>query len=294
MALRVVEELSQGFGAVVIRGVASPEDLRRIKAGFEEALAEAAPAGSQAVRTPGAAANGMTKVSGLCQSSAAFDARLVARPVFETLYGASDLVTSLDTVFWIAPHHNRKRTELHLHYDYSDHPDSVCQQLVQALAKSGYPLVEVLQGILTVVASGETGTVLAAEGVNHPSARDATVKRAFQQTPEAGRRLTGIVPTEPGDLLLFNSRLAHKAVTGEGHVERLAFPVCWVPASVVPPAARVAKRKVFDMGSCTTHWPHAAVRAGGKDSRYNHKRSRNYWKPIEQTRMDPESAKAML
>ncbi|KAM0809971.1 putative Phytanoyl-CoA dioxygenase [Seiridium cardinale] len=75
----------------------------------------------------------------------------------------------------------------------------------------------------------------------------------------------GIAPqkvcAEPGDLILWDSRLMHYGSdpTEKGKQIRTAIYVACMPASLASPEQLALKKKVFESYGSTTHWPHEHI-----------------------------------
>jgi len=79
-----------------------------------------------------------------------------------------------------------------------------------------------------------------------------------------------LVKADPGDLILWDSRLIHGGYVGNGpeslgnHIDlaRLSFTVCQTPYTSMQPGKehQIINRRIqaFNDQACTSHWPHVA------------------------------------
>ena len=83
------------------------------------------------------------------------------------------------------------------------------------------------------------------------------------------------VPLEPGDLLLWDSRLVHAGSVGDcaqsGELARASLCVCMGPRSRASTEVLERRRQALTEGWCFSHWPwEATVKSVGDVTGYYH------------------------
>ncbi|TVY42181.1 hypothetical protein LOCC1_G003793 [Lachnellula occidentalis] len=93
------------------------------------------------------------------------------------------------------------------------------------------------------------------------------------------------VCVEPGDLILWDSRLIHYNTPPQGDTVRAIIYVCMTPASFASAEDLKKKKEIFEIWGRTTHWPHKNIwldlkvpQRNGKDDPLN--RTEPVTKPV--------------
>ncbi|KAK1706730.1 hypothetical protein BDP67DRAFT_528882 [Colletotrichum lupini] len=179
--------------------------------------------------------------------------------VFANVWNTRDLIVSFDALNITLPrrqgHIPRKKWP---HVDQSPYRQGLeCVQGIVNLSKAG-----IEDGGLTVY----PGTHKITEWFfrEHTDKSEWTRKDFFNYTTEQiawfekeGYREQKVV-AEPGDLIIWDSRLIHFGAepTSKSNTIRTITYVSYAPASFATKAALEAKKKAFDEWLATTHWPH--------------------------------------
>jgi len=224
---------------------------------------------------PGDLETGIVTTCGAPQSPAAWYLRTRPQVVdaFASLWGTRELISSMDCLLLWRPWQNNQlckpKTE-GLHIDQNPfHKRGL--QCVQGML----PLLPVNKqvGGLEVVPRSHTDYVQDIVRKNHPH-----LTETGDFCPVQGKHFTEaavLVEAEPGDLILWDSRLIHGGRTGvgsmqEGQLARCSSTVCMVPRSWATPQVLEKRRLAVSKGQGTTHWPHEYrevdwVNSGGED-----------------------------
>jgi len=206
---------------------------------------------------------------GLPQSKFAWECRLLrtVRSCFETLYGTSQLVTSLDNTFFAPPSAPEQRTNREWpHVDFNTTLSAVkgwdCYQSVLYV----WPSTD-SRSSSTVVWPRSHKQVHKAmmsdpKCPRHHFVEIAKLSEAEQQKLlPRWRREAKRVPVPAGALLIWDSRTVHQGWTGG---PRLAHPICWEPSTRRDGWALDKKLRLSALGFPSSHWaslgiPHPCV-----------------------------------
>jgi hypothetical protein len=205
---------------------------------------------------------------GVCHESFAWDIRQEPGVVdaFAKAYDTDDLIVSFDAINASFP--NRKDVKVNKPWPHQD----------QDPEKPGF---RCLQGLVNVFpCSDKDGGLIVCKGAHqlseefHEAFRDepnriwAWTKEWYGFTDEgmAWLKAKGCewikVNAEPGDLLLWDSRVPHYNLSPEGSTPRFCTYTCYMPAADATQEDLVRKKGAFDDLKGTTHWPNA-MHVGG-------------------------------
>ncbi|KAJ0325555.1 hypothetical protein COL5a_007366 [Colletotrichum fioriniae] len=179
--------------------------------------------------------------------------------VFAEVWNTRDLIVSFDALNITLPrrqgHIPRKKWP---HVDQSPYRQGLeCVQGIVNLSKAGSE-----DGGLTVYPG--THKITESFFKEHTDKSEWTRKDFFNYTPEQiawfekeGYREHKVV-AEPGDLIIWDSRLIHFGAepTSKSDTIRTITYVSYAPASFATKEALKAKKKAFEEWLATTHWPH--------------------------------------
>jgi len=191
------------------------------------------------------------------------------KKVFAAIWGTEELLTSMDTTimwrpWWSNPYHNEEDwtpTVERLHCDQNP-VRKVGFHCVQGMI----PLLPVTQqsGGLQVVPDTNTNETQDYLKQTYPG-----TSRGFdwcELRPSDKFIGTGtLLEAEPGDLILWDSRVIHGGLVGTGkksedpppaELARLSLTVCMSPSSKATPRALEQRRMAVEKGWTLTHWPH--------------------------------------
>ncbi|GAA6023650.1 hypothetical protein JCM10207_005098 [Rhodosporidiobolus poonsookiae] len=214
--------------------------------------------------------NGLVNEYGASHERWVWEARTEDRvvQVFEELWGTKELIVSFDAINFCLPVGPHARTDLE--------PTKPWPHIDQQPTPSDRPALqfELAQGLLALTRSGPNDGGLVVIKRSH-----ALVKRFFDETgvkekqdwgarnfyqfTEADlawfRKKEGVeeikVETEPGDLILWDSRTIHWNRTPTGEQHRVVVYVCMAPKSMASEAALAKRAECYEKRLATTHWP---------------------------------------
>ena len=181
------------------------------------------------------------------------------------LWDTDELITSMDCViiwrpWWGMGDKIWKPVTEGLHIDQNPFKKSGLQ-CVQGMV----PLLPVTKetGGLAVVPRSHTEYVQDIVRRDHPE--HITSGDFCKVSPEAYKDCSILVEANPGDLILWDSRLIHGGVVGSGRDEndanglaRCAITVCMVPREWATEDVQKARYLAWSDGEGMTHWPHEA------------------------------------
>lgn len=201
---------------------------------------------------------------------------------FAKVFDTDDLIVSFDAVNFALP--NRKDTSENKPWPHQD----------QDPEKPGF---RCLQGIVNLLPNGpKDGGLIVCKGAHSLSEEfhadfKNEVDPVFRWTKEwygfsdAGMKWLANkgcewikIEAEPGDLLLWDSRLPHYNLSPTGDRARFATYTCYMPAADASQEDLLRKKEAFEKQLGTTHWPNAAhvrdvsqplMRKEGKPCPYN-------------------------
>ncbi|KAL2830718.1 hypothetical protein BJY01DRAFT_254526 [Aspergillus pseudoustus] len=214
---------------------------------------------------------------------------------FERVYDTKDLLVSFDSVNASFP--GRKDVAENKPWPHQDQDPETHQ-------------FRVMQGIVNLLPNGDDdGGLIVCKGAhrynkefhaafkNEPNRIWSWTKEWYGFTKEGlawfeekGCQWTK-VNAEPGDLILWDSRLPHYNLTPKGSSPRFCAYTCFMPVSDATPEQLQQKKKAFEEVLPTTHWPNALhvvdlpVNRNGQPCPYNTK------KPQTQREVSPENFK---
>ena len=211
---------------------------------------------------PGGKKYGSMKSEGAAHQPAAWYLRGLPRlkSVFSQLWGTEDLLVSMDGIIVWRPWRGREdrrpgSSRLHADQNPVGRPGFQCVQGMLPL----YPVDGEVGGTVVVPGSHTQQAALLAR--NPGWGRDVT--RDFcvlgEGDPLQGR--ARLVPLQPGDLLLWDSRLVHAGTVGPGRspapgeLARASLCVCMGPRDKADPAVLAARQAAVTEGWCYSHWP---------------------------------------
>lgn len=181
---------------------------------------------------------------------------------FAKVFDTDDLIVSFDAVNFALP--NREDTPENKPWPHQD----------QDPEKPGF---RCLQGIVNLLPNGPNdGGLIVCKGAHrlseefHKDFKDE-VDPVFRWTKEwYGFSDAGLkwldnkgcewikIEAEPGDLLLWDSRLPHYNLSPTGDRARFATYTCYMPAADASQEDLLRKKEAFEKQLGTTHWPNAA------------------------------------
>lgn len=228
---------------------------------------------------------GIVATHGSGQSEAAWRVRVTpaVRRAFELIWGTDDLLTSMDPLILWRPwqHKPASVTEewrtrsawLHMDQNIVRTPGRCLVQGLVALTVAD----NATTGGFVCVPGGHRPTVqqrlrerYLLEGV-HGDRRSARRRGDFFPIPEGDPAHSEVVlvPLQPGDLVLWDSRVPHGSEPAAGTADtaarpagaallRMAVPVCMAPRTfaAAPEVLHEWRRDAVRRGVTTKHWPH--------------------------------------
>ncbi|GAA6031394.1 hypothetical protein JCM8097_005640 [Rhodosporidiobolus ruineniae] len=213
--------------------------------------------------------NGLVNGYSVAHEKWVWDARMEVVGVFGELWATKELLVSFDAINLSIPVGPHARTDIEPakpwpHIDQQPEPED----------RPGLQF-ELAQGLLAMTPSGPNDGGLVVLKGSH-----AVVRRFFEETggPKAKqdyghrnyyeftaddlkwfRQQPGVeeikVETQPGDLVLWDSRTIHWNRTPTAEQVRVAVYVCMAPRSLASPAVLETRRRCFEQRLATTHWP---------------------------------------
>ncbi|KAH8879501.1 hypothetical protein GQ53DRAFT_854569 [Thozetella sp. PMI_491] len=185
---------------------------------------------------------------------------------FTKVYDTPDLIVSFDNVNMAFP--NRKDLPPNKPWPHQD----------QDPARPGF---RGMQGIINIFPNGDNdGGLIICKGAHNLSVE---FHEAFKNEPNPVYRWTsewygfteeGLewlknkgcewikVNTEPGDLILWDSRTPHYNLSPTGENPRFCVYACYMPAAEATQEQLLRKKMAFETTQCTTHFPNA-LHVGG-------------------------------
>ena len=203
------------------------------------------------------------------------------KQVFSRIYDTDQLIVSMDGIIVWRPwdrDESRRPASLSLHVDQNPayKPGFQCVQGMLPL----YPVTPATGGtVLVPMSHHQQDQLLQLHPLWANTERDycALDKRDLLQAV--------LIPLNPGDLLLWDSRLVHAGSVGDcsdhGELARASLCVCMGPRSKASDEVLEKRREALGEGWCFSHWPwEARVKCDGvtESSKYHHpKLSEEQW-----------------
>lgn len=181
--------------------------------------------------------------------------------VFASFWGTSELIVGFDGIGHRRP---GETFELDWHVDQNSlHEEGsedgcACLQGILALSEMDERTggTELLRGSHRMHAA-----IMARSG--HEEAEDDWEYYPIAGNDEAFRDCGAVRPTlSPGDLLLWDSRLVHRVVAPSSPTERMVAYVSMTPRRFATEEVLSKRRRAYELGISTTHWPHRFVERG--------------------------------
>ncbi|GAA6033237.1 hypothetical protein JCM8097_003010 [Rhodosporidiobolus ruineniae] len=215
--------------------------------------------------------NGLINLYGSSHEKWVWEARMEERviEVFEELWGTKELLVSFDAINLSVPVGPHARTDIE--------PAKPWPHIDQQPEPEGRPGLqfELAQGLLAMTPSGpddgglvvlkrshalvkqffdETGGVKEKQDWGHRNYYEFTAAdlKWFRQQPGVEEIK---VETQPGDLILWDSRTIHWNRTPTAEQVRSVVYVCYAPRSMASSEVLETRRRCFEQRLATTHWP---------------------------------------
>ena len=179
------------------------------------------------------------------------------KKVFSTIYGTDDLIVSMDGMIMWRPWQDLSSckpgsSRLHIDQNPSTKPGFHCVQGMLPL----YPVNAEVGGTVVVPRSHEKQDRLLAR-----NPKWTTLGRDFcvlsEDDPVQGKEV--LVPLEPGDLLIWDSRLVHAGRVGDGRgageLAGASLSVCMGPRARASEEVLNRRREALQQGWSFSHWP---------------------------------------
>lgn len=158
---------------------------------------------------------------------------------FQELWGDQDLIVSFDGVCYF-PKGLQRRNTYWLHVDQAPScPHFSCVQGFVCFTENDFAGLEIVPHSHLMFQQ-----YMASHQIKHTT--------PWQKISDPYE--TTLVPTKPGDLVLWDSRCFHQNRYSSSE-ERLVQYVCYLPRNRLTPAQAVKRRKYFDEKRTTSHWP---------------------------------------
>jgi len=218
---------------------------------------------------PGDKSSGIIASYGAGQSEAAWFVRGGERvkTAFAEIWGTHDLITSMDCPilwrpWWLSDSEQWKPLSFGTHLDQNivDRPGFLCVQGMVPL----FPVTEAIGG-LKIVPHSHKAEAQDKIRRNHPKMKG---KSDFMRVGKSDiDRDPVLITAEPGDLILWDSRMVHVGEAGPGQLRkpavkegepslsRCAFTVCMVPRTAASEEVLEKRRKAFQEGETLCHRP---------------------------------------
>ncbi|CAK7204854.1 hypothetical protein SEUCBS139899_007616 [Sporothrix eucalyptigena] len=213
---------------------------------------------------------------------------------FEKVYGDKDLIVSFDAVNFGFP--NRKDLPPNKPWPHQD----------QDPTKPGF---RVLQGLVNLLPNGpKDGGLIVAKGAHKLS--EQFHKEMAWETPipawnpewygytDAGMKWLADhgcewvkVCAEPGDLLLWDSRVPHYNLSSETNTPRFCVYTCYMPVRDASQDDLIRKKAAFEGWFGTTHWPNCQVTGKNKAKRNGEDDPHNRFEPRTKPVLDERGYK---
>lgn len=269
----IVKELDK-HGVVVVPKVLARDEVEHAKKLFWDKL-ESLGSGIQRdnpdtwneANWPGDIFRGFMTSHGISQSEAAWYLRSHRRirRAFEQIWETRDLITSMDAFICWRPWNKVREPK-----DGFQEPCVEGFHVDQSPKKRGFHCV---QGMIVLnEVTDESGGLRVIRGTHTDRVQDYIEKKykAYgdwcelrNEDPLVKFSDWELLKAQPGDLILWDSRLIHSGYVGTGYddrsqvkdLARLCMAVCMVPRDMVSPEVLEQRRKFFERGKATTHWP---------------------------------------
>ena len=229
---------------------------------------------------PGYKKYGTLKGEGAAQQEAAWYLRGLAavKQVFSKIYNTDQLIVSMDGIIVWRPwdrDESRRPASLSLHVDQNPafKPGFQCVQGMLPL----YPVTPATGGtVLVPMSHHQHDQLLQLYPHWARTERDFCVlDKDHKKDPLQDQAV--LIPLNPGDLLLWDSRLVHANSVGDcsdhGELARASLCVCMGPRSKASDEVLEKRREALGQGWCFSHWPwEARVKCEGvtESSKYHH------------------------
>lgn len=278
-------------GFCVVRDVVSPANCEALKGewlqmledlgvGFrKDDVATWTPAKHRPVST-----RGMQDYPPVAQEPFVWKARLKCKPVFDALWQETDLITSMDRVCFIPPA-QLAIAKSWWHLDQARETRRGSLQCVQGMLVledigAGEVSLEVMAGAHRhharfftdhVTQDADGGADRLRKCKTHDWFKFADRDRAWYLEQENVR--VQRVHAPKGALILWDSRVPHQAIPPANRAERsekarFTIYVSMVPRAWADPKRLAARRKWFEEGRATSHWPQDGRPFGAKPRTY--------------------------
>ena len=172
------------------------------------------------------------------------DARILS--IFEKAWFTDDLICSFDNISVSTEH--APPLSWHVDQDGSHIDTCVC-----------------LQGVLALTGSDVTELAVGSHNAHRNLCRDAR-RMHWQYVRLTRAQLHGFATERPqleaGDLLIWDSRTAHRVARQAAGSMRAVMYLSYVPRVFATSSSLRERRSFFNKGVCTTHWPHRTVDRG--------------------------------
>ncbi|GAA5972513.1 hypothetical protein JCM11641_001878 [Rhodosporidiobolus odoratus] len=215
--------------------------------------------------------NGLCNEYGVAHERFVWEARTEEKvvEVFEELWGTKELLVSFDAINFSPPVGPHGRTDIE--------PAKPWPHIDQQPTPADRPALqfELAQGLLAMSESGpddgglvvlknshklvkrffdETGGPKEAQDSGHRNYYEFTEEdiKWFRQQPAVEEIK---VETQPGDLVVWDSRTAHWNKTPVGTRTRVVVYVCYAPKSFASQEVLQTKKECWEKRLATTHWP---------------------------------------
>mmetsp|Transcript_1355 Transcript_1355/g.1771 ORF Transcript_1355/g.1771 Transcript_1355/m.1771 type:complete len:337 (-) Transcript_1355:39-1049(-) len=280
-----VDYLEQ-HGAVVVRGVISPEEVLEARSKFWDYLEKMGEGMSRTSQTTCTWGNGW-KIHdcGIDWNSNHTDAawflrtRPAVKEVFSKVWKTNDLITSFDSFitwrqWWLAPKDSEFKPYTEgLHCD--QHPKfKPGKQCVQGMIPL-YDVVPQIGGLEIIPGTAND------EGQQHlmkhvPNIRHQKGDFVVLSSKDPLQGKGKLVLAKAGDLILWDSRAIHGGIVGpgytkdtcplsEGDLARLSFTICMTPKSFAKQGILEQRHNAFKKGISLNHWAHEYHASGFND-----------------------------
>eukprot|EP00092_Neocalanus_flemingeri_P006691 GFUD01007227.1.p1 GENE.GFUD01007227.1~~GFUD01007227.1.p1 ORF type:complete len:316 (-),score=94.54 GFUD01007227.1:19-966(-) len=218
---------------------------------------------------PGIKKYGSCKSRGAAHLGATWYLRGLPRlkEVFTHIYKTEDLIVSLDgMILWRPWFEDESRmpgsSKLHVDQNPKRKPGFQCVQGMLPL----YPVNAEVGGTVLIPKSHQLQADLMSR---HPEWVSSPRDYCVVQSDDALQGQEMLVPLQPGDLLLWDSRLVHAGRVGDGgdvlgELARASLCVCMGPRERAAREVIARRRNAVVEGWCFSHWPWEAAGTRGK------------------------------
>jgi len=278
-------------GVVVLKGLIPKDDVEKAKSLYWDWL-ESLGSGIQrenpktwiSKNWPGVPGLGFTTTDGGGHTEASWFLRAHSRVrmAFERIWGTTRLLTSFDTfITWRPFTIARPRVE-NLHIDQNPFSKRGLHG-VQGMIPL-FPVNQEIGGLQVIPKSHKDGCESSQERIRelyphhqfHTSDWIEFEQKHYHMFPQAQ-----LVKADPGDMILWDSRLVHGGYVGTGPASheseldlmRLSFTVCQTPYTSMEEGREHeiirSRIQAFHEQACTSHWPHAPVNHNMGNDRFH-------------------------